>query len=648
LKKVNVFLFIALIGALSIGNAQIKLPKLVSDGMVLQRDQTVNIWGWASSNEKITIDFSKKSYNTIADDKGNWEIKLDSAPAGGPYTMTLRASNTITINDVMLGDVWLCSGQSNMELPMSRVSPLYEEEIANANNADIRYFEVPKTYDFSEEKTDIANGIWEKVTPQTIEHFSAVAYFFAKNLNANYDVPIGLINSSLGGSPAEAWISEEGLKKFPNYAAEAQKFKDGNLIDSIEQDDQARHDNWYKTLNESDKGVNEHWKAADFDFSDWEQMQIPGFWADTPLGEKNGSVWFKKQAEVPEKWLNKPIKLLMGRIVDADSVFVNDTFVGNTTYQYPPRRYEIPAGVLKEGQNTITVRVINESGRGGFISEKPYKMILDDKEIDLAGNWSYKLGAEMPFLRGQTFVRWKPEGLFNAMIAPFTPVTLKGVIWYQGESNADTPGEYQELFTTLIKDWRKKWNQPDLPFLFVQLANFMATKDQPEDSNWARLRDAQLKTLTVPHTGMAVTIDIGEGNDIHPLNKKDVGDRLAQAAKNVAYGENVVAGSPVYDSMEIKGDSILIHFKNTGNGLVAEGGEPTYFAIAGEDRKFVWAKAQIKGYIIVVSSPEVKNPVAVRYGWADNPEGANVYNKEGFPASPFRTDEWEMGEMKSN
>lgn len=221
----------------------------------------------------------------------------------------------------------------------------------------------------------------------------------------------------------------------------------------------------------------------------------------------------------------------MGRIVDADSVFVNDTFVGNTTYQYPPRRYEIPAGVLKEGQNTITVRVINESGRGGFISEKPYKMILDDKEIDLAGNWSYKLGAEMPFLRGQTFVRWKPEGLFNAMIAPFTPVTLKGVIWYQGESNADTPGEYQELFTTLIKDWRKKWNQPDLPFLFVQLANFMATKDQPEDSNWARLRDAQLKTLTVPHTGMAVTIDIGEGNDIHPLNKKDVGDRLAQAAK---------------------------------------------------------------------------------------------------------------------
>ncbi|WP_031425594.1 sialate O-acetylesterase [Flavimarina sp. Hel_I_48] len=640
MKKINLLLFIALQCVFSVSSAQIKLPKLVSDGMVLQRDTPVNLWGWSKPQEVISIVFAEKNYTTRADSEGNWKLKLDATPAGGPYTIALSASNTITLNDVVFGDVWLCSGQSNMELPMSRVSPLYEDEIASANNAEIRYFEVPKTYDFKEEKQDITFGKWEKVTPETIENFSAVAYFFAKNLNAELQVPIGLINSSLGGSPAEAWISEEGLKKFPEYYTEAERFKDNDLIDSIEQSDQTRRDTWYKTLNDTDQGIINNWKSADFDFSGWKIMNIPGYWAATEIGDKNGSVWFKKQVEIPKKWLNRPIKLLMGRIVDADSIFVNDTFIGNTTYQYPPRRYEIPAGILRDGKNTITVRVLNESGKGGFVEEKPYKLVMDEQEIDLRGKWHYKLGSEMPFLQGQTFIRWKPEGLYNAMIAPFTSMNLKGVIWYQGESNADTPAEYQELFTTLIEDWRSKWNAPEFPFLFVQLANFMATKEEPGDSNWARLRDAQRRTLAVPHTGMAVTIDIGEGNDIHPLNKKDVGDRLAQAAKHVAHGKNVVAGSPLYDSMEIEGDTIIIRFKNTGSGLMAKNGKPGYFAIAGEDQKFIWADAVIKDDKILVSSPAIKNPVAVRYGWADNPEGANIYNKEGFPASPFRTDNW--------
>ncbi|MEH6406395.1 MAG: sialate O-acetylesterase [Leeuwenhoekiella sp.] len=620
--------------------AQIKLPKLIADGMVLQRDTPIKIWGWATPQEAIVINFANKSYKTVADNDGNWQIKIKPTQAGGPYKMRVKGENEIIVNDIMIGDVWLCSGQSNMEIPMSRVSPLYGEEIATADNPDIRYFEVPKTYNFNQPQKDIEGGKWEKVNAENIEHFSAVAYFFAKNLSADLKVPIGLINSSLGGSPAEAWLSEEALKKFPDHYAEAQKYKDSSFIKSIEQGDQDRIHGWYNELNKKDIGLAEDWKSINLDSSDWGEMNIPGYWADTDLGKINGSVWFTKKINIPQKWANHPVKLLMGRIVDADSVFVNGNFVGNTTYQYPPRRYEIPAQTLKTGENIITVRVINESGRGGFVEDKPYKLIYNNEEITLEGSWKYKLGVEMPYLKGQTFIRWKPEGLYNAMINPLINYAIKGVIWYQGESNADAPDEYQDLFSTLIKDWRNKWGQGDFPFLYVQLANYMAAKEEPGDSNWARLRDAQLKTLSMPNTGMAVATDIGEWNDIHPLNKKAVGDRLAQAAKNVAYGEDIVPGGPVFKSVKNKDDKMIISFKNVGSGLIVKGDKLEYFSIAGEDKKFVWAKAKIEGDKIIVSSPEVKNPVAVRYGWADNPEGANLYNKEGFPASAFRTDSW--------
>lgn len=641
LKKSTLLLFAGIFCAMTSSLvAQIKLPKLIADGMILQRDMPINIWGWAAPSETVNINFKNKDYTVKTDTDGNWKLELPAMSTGGPFSMTLKASNTITIDDIMLGDVWLCSGQSNMELPMSRVSPKYPEEIDSANNPDIRYFEVPQTYYFNAPKKDLKGGKWEKVSPGKIAHFSAVAYFFAKNLNAEYNIPIGLINSSLGGSPAEAWISEDALKQFPHYYEEAQKFKDSNLIKEIEKGDQDRIRDWYQKLNLNDIGLAKNYKASTVDASAWEAMNIPGYWADTDLGNKNGSVWFKKQVNIPENWINKPVKLILGRIVDADSVFVNGTFVGNTTYQYPPRRYEIPENVLKEGENNITIRVINESGRGGFVNDKPYKLVLDDQEIDLKGDWKYKLGAEMPFLKGQTFIRWKPLGLYNAMIAPLKNFGIKGTIWYQGESNVDSAGEYQELFTTLIKDWRAKWQQGDFPFLYVQLANFLAAKDMPGDSDWARLRDAQLKTLSVPNTGMAVAIDIGEWNDIHALNKKDVGDRLAQAAKNIAYGENVVPGGPVFDSYSKKGNEIIISFKNVGDGLVAKDGNLAYFEIAGKDQKFVWATAKIEGDKVIVSSPEVTDPIAVRYGWADNPESANLYNKEGFPASPFRSDDW--------
>ena len=612
--------------------------------MVLQRDADVKIWGWAAINEKISISFNDSIYKIATDDSGEWEVRLSNLKAGGPYTMIINASNTIAIKDILIGDVWICSGQSNMVLPMRRVSPIYEPEIANSENFYIRYFSVPEKYNFNTPQKDLQSGNWKIANPENVLNFSAAAYFFAQELYEKYRVPIGLINASLGGSPAEAWISEESLKVFPEHYKEAQRFKDSTLINQIENQDKVRIQVWYNQLRQKDEGYRNPqkiWYEPTLNTSDWETMKIPGYWANTRIGAINGVVWFRKDVNIPAIMVGQQAKLILGRIVDADSVFVNGVFVGTTGYQYPPRRYDIPSNLLKEGKNTIVVRVISNIGNGGFVLDKPYELVAGEQTIDLKGDWQYQLGATMEPLASQTFIRWKPVGLYNAMISPLLNYRIKGVIWYQGESNADKPLEYRELFPTLIRDWRNKWNQGDFPFLFVQLANFMETKNQPSESNWALLREAQIKTLLLPNTGMAVTIDIGEWNDVHPLNKKDVGKRLALAAQNVAYGdEKVIYSGPIYQSMRIDRNKVILTFKNIGSGLIAKGGgELKYFAIAGVDKHFVWANAKIENDKVVVWSNKVPNPIAVRYGWADNPEGANLYNREGLPASPFRTDE---------
>lgn len=625
---------------------QLRLPKLVSDGMILQRNDEVTIWGWDEPGQSITVNFLDDTYQTFTNDLGKWKINLEPYSTGGPYEMTIHGSESITIRDILIGDVWVASGQSNMELWMGRVSPVYPKVIANSENPMIRQFLVPDEYDFKQERADLSDGSWQKANPQTVLNFSAVAYFFAKKLYGEYEVPIGIINASLGGSPAEAWISEKTLqKKFPHYYEEAVRFKNDALIDSIQQADQERSRDWHERSLKSDRGYQseKNWREPDFDTSDWATMQIPGYWADTKLGDINGVVWFSRTFEIPSDFANREADLNMGRIVDADSVFVNGTFVGSTGYQYPPRWYTIPEGVLKSGENIITARVINQQGRGGFVLDKPYEITIDDHKIDLKGEWKYKLGAEMPPLQSQTFVRWKPAGLFNAMISPLLNYSIKGVIWYQGESNTDRPVEYEDLFSTMIKDWREHWNEDDFPFLFVQLANFMESKSEPSESEWARLRESQLNALDVPNTAMAVTIDIGEWNDIHPLNKKDVGERLALAARNLVYGEkNLVYSGPEFKSMTVEGNRATLRFDHIGSGLTTDDGNlPQHFAIAGLDSTFVWANAKIKGNTIVIWSDEVENPIAVRYAWANNPEGANLYNEEGLPASPFRTDDWE-------
>ena len=628
-----------------ISSAQVKLSPLISDGMVLQRGIDVPLWGWAPSNQKIDVQFMSSVYSATADEKGKWSVVLPSMKAGGPYTMHIMSGDTVTIHDILVGDVWICSGQSNMELPMRRVSWNYPGEIAHSKNPNLRQFYVPRRYNFHGPQNTLSDGSWKSADPENTPEFSATAYFFGKALYDKYHVPIGLINSSLGGSPVEAWISGDSLKKYPRYYNEGEMFQDDQLIESIEQADRARAQAWYSMLWKMDKGNKDPlhpWYDPDLADQGWDSMTVPGFWADTKLGPINGVVWFRRNFTVPSSMADKAATAILGRIVDADSTFINGKFIGTISYQYPPSRFDVPAGLLKEGQNSIVVRVISNAGRGGFVPGKQYAIVAGGESIDLQGKWKYNVGAVMPPATEQTFIRWKPIGLYNGMIAPLLQYRMKGVIWYQGESNADNPDDYEALFKTMINDWRSKWNEGTFPFLFVQLPNYMEAHDQPTESNWALIREAQLKTLSLPKTAMAIAIDIGEWNDIHPLDKKDVGDRLALAAEHTAYGNtDVTYAGPIYKEMNITGSKVVITFTHTGSGLTAKGGGALKrFAIAGKDKKFVWANAEIRGNTVIVSSPAVRHPVAVRYAWADNPEGANLYNKEGLPASPFRTDHW--------
>lgn len=627
--------FIILISP-SIIHAQIKLPRLISDGMVLQCEAELTLWGWAATGEQVKLDFNDQTFMATADESGKWSIELPAQKPGGPHIMKFSASNEITINNVVFGEVWLCSGQSNMELWMGRVKEKYLDVIADSENPMIRQFMVPDKYDFKKEHEDLDGGEWMMANPETILKFSAVAYFFAMELNEEYNIPIGLINAAMGGSPVEAWMSEETLKQFPASYAEMQRFKDDQLIKAIETADRQRSDSWYKVMNELDQGLaaNPQWSEKVIDDQDWETVNIPGFWTE---GASNGVYWFRRSLKIPTKHVGKPASLWLGRIVDQDYAYLNGQLVGTTGYQYPPRRYTADSMILEEN-NTISVRVISQSGRGEFVPDKPYYLAVGGDTFDISEEWKIKKGASMKPLKSQTFVRWKPGGLYNRMISPLTNYTIKGVIWYQGESNADHPEGYKEAFTALIKNWRGAWNQDeDFPFLYVQLANFMEETDAPVESDWAELRQEQLETLSVPNSGMVVSIDLGEWNDIHPLNKKDVGYRLSLLARKIAYNEkDLLASSPIPKDAEFFDSHVMINFDKESGKLTTRDNEPLrYFAISNDGVNFFWAKAKIVGEKIKVWNDRVSNPTVVRYAWSNNPAKANLVSENGVPMSPF-------------
>jgi len=486
--------------------ADIKLPAVISDNMVLQRNKKVSIWGWAEPGEEVMVSVSwhRMRWAVTAGDNGKWMFAMNSPKTGGPYEMTFSGKNTITLKNIMVGEVWVGSGQSNMQMSV-KSSANAEQEIAAADYPDIRLFTVERKV--AEQPQSDCVGNWTLCSPQTVPGFSATAYYFGRELHKELDVPIGLIHTSWGGTPAEAWTRRGVLKEESEAAPILERYEDAVA-------------KYPQAMEEYEQKV-EEWKRA----------------------------------------------------------------------------------------------VEKAKAEGGKIPRRP--------------------GA--PFGPGHPH---SPAGLYNAMIAPLIPYGIGGAIWYQGESNASRAYQYRKLFGCMIQNWRKDWGQGKFPFLFVQLANFMAVKAEPADSAWAELREAQLMTLALPNTGMAVIIDIGEADDIHPKNKQDVGKRLALWALARSYGKELVYSGPIYKSMEIDGEKIILHFDHVGGGLVAGPDEPLKgFAIAGADRKFVWADAKIDGDSVVVSSDEVSTPVAVRYAWADNPV-CNLYNKEGLPASPFRTDDW--------
>ncbi len=630
-------------------DAQIRLPRLVRDSMVLQRDVPLTIWGWASKGEKINLKFNGKNYKTISNDDGKWSVLLPAMKAGGPYVMNIAGINTIILRDILIGDVWFCSGQSNMVHQMKLHSERYAKEIATANYPMIRHFFIPSITNLQGPQNDLRTGYWKAANPQDVLEFSAVAYFFATTIYEKYKTPIGLINASVGGTPIEAWISEGGFSEFPEQLNIIQKLKDTAYVNAANRSGVSAN---IKQAKINDKGLAApvKWFNISYVPKGWHNINIPGYWEDQGLKDLNGVVWYRKETDVPASMTNMPAKIFLGRIVDADFLYVNGSLVGNTTYQYPQRRYQLPAGLLKPGKNIFVIRVLNTSGKGGFVTDKPYALVAGDQRIDLKGDWLFKVGEVYPPIPPDDAVTRKgtlpvvaqnqPASLYNAMVAPAICYKVKGFLWYQGEANTGRAREYARLLPALVADWRRLWKEENAPFIWAQLPGFMDRQYHPSESQWATLRESQLQSLFVPNTAMAVTIDLGEWNDIHPDNKKDVGYRLALAAEKIAYNEkDIVFSGPVYQSSKVDGNKIILSFTHTGSGLISiDGEELSQFAIAGPDKKFVWAHATIEGERVIVWSDEIGQPAFVRYAWADNPEDANLYNKEGLPASPFRTD----------
>jgi sialate O-acetylesterase len=618
--------------------AEVKLPRLVSNGMVLQRDQNIHIWGWADVGEKISLTFKNKTYTTKADKNRLWTVNIERQPAGGPFKMLI---NNIELQDLLIGDVWLCAGQSNMEAVMNRanIKENYSHIIKNSNYPMIRQFTVKKDMAFNPVQDVASDKGWVGVNPQTVLDFSAVAYFFAKDLYEKYKVPIGIINSSVGGTPAQSWVNSESLKHLPEYDKVAQKLKDTAEVSRILNAHALKSAAWYKSIKEEDSGINEKWFSATYiPEENWEEIQNLAQLSNKITLPKYGSMWFKTVVDVPEHLAGKAANISLGMMHTEDETYINGEKAGSINSGYTERNYAIRPGLLKAGKNTITIRLISPTTGIGFNPKNSYQLKFENGSIPLDKPWKFRSGIETPLLpKGNGLSLHSPTAYYYAMIKPLADYPIKGFVWYQGESNTPKPEEYLALLTSLIESWRKDWQQEDLPFLYVQLANYCSTPAEPAVSNWALLREAQMRALKIPNTAMVVIHDIGEKDDIHPRNKSDVGKRLALAAERLVYHENIVFSGPIYKSVKIQGDQVYVSFNHTGTGLKSSGGKLNTFELSADGKNFVAAQAKIAGKQVVVWNHNITKPVAVRYAWADSPDGANLYNNEGLPASSFKS-----------
>ena len=625
--------------------ADVTLPKIFSSNMVLQQGIEIPVWGWADKNERIRVTFNNETVRTRADKDGNWIIKLPVQKYGGPHTLTINGKNTVEFTNVMVGEVWIASGQSNMEMRVDQCNNA-EEEITAASYPSIRLFTVPKAV-AQFPQNDISDGEWMECSPETVGAFSAVAYFFGRDLHEKLEVPVGLIHSSWGGTVAETWISGNTISDDPDFKNQLTELQQMDL----EQYRQAKLEQIREILGgevpTEDKGMVDGepvWTGLDYNDGNWRSIKTPMYWENQGYIDIDGIGWYRKEITLNEEQTNSNLTLHLGKIDDSDITFFNGIEIGKTENEYDKERvYSIDKKYLKPGNNMIVVRVHDTGGNGGIWGDPENQFLaIGNEKKDISGDWKFRISkAEVGAVN--VGPNSYPTLLYNAMIKPLVPYGMKGAIWYQGESNAGRAKQYQRIFPALINDWRDHWQQGDFPFLFVSLANYMEPPEQPGESSWAELREAQTMTLSLPNTGMALAIDIGEADDIHPKNKQDVGKRLARDAFKIAYNMDVVNSGPMYDSVEFKDGKAFVTFSEIGSGLKIKDkyGYIKGFSIAGADKNFHWAKAeQINENTVAVYSDEVLNPVAVRYGWADNPEDVNIYNKEGLPANPFRTDDW--------
>lgn len=642
MKKICLFFFSLLMFHLLY--AEVTLPKIFGDNMVLQRNKPIPVWGWATAGETVTVRFNGQTVTATAGKNGKWMATLKQAPAGGPYQLVIKGSNSITISNVLVGEVWICSGQSNMEMPIEGWGKInnYEEETAAANYPMIRHFKVPNTVS-SLPQDDLTGGNWQVCSPATAGDFTAVGYFFARELYNKLKVPVGLLNTSWGGTHIETWTSREAFENSPEFKSMIAGMPLLNLDSLAKQktaDMSEKIKAWQGDFTSADTAL---WKASTTDDNNWQQVPVPGLWSSEPLSGFDGFVWLRKTIEIPEAEAGKGAMLHLAMIDDNDITYLNGVQVGSTIGVGNKRSYAIPAGVLQSGKNVIAVRVEDTGGGGGIYGDSnDVKLMIGDTNIPLTGNWRVrveKAGGNNASIGPNDY----PTLLFNAMVNPLIPYAVRGVIWYQGESNAGRAYQYQKAFPLMITDWRSRWKEGNFPFYFVQLASFNAGGgNSTKGSEWAELREAQTKTLALPNTGMAVTTDIGNATDIHPKNKQDVGRRLAAIALHNVYGRSNVFSGPVYQSMKREGNKITLSFSNTGGGLMAKGDEKNIqgFEVAGADKVFHPAKAYVKNNTVVVYSDSVTTPAAVHYGWADFAGADNLFNKDGFPAAPFRTDNW--------
>ncbi len=610
--------------------------------MVLQRNINIPVWGNAKPGALITATLGKVNAVARADNDGEWILRFPKFKVGGPYdlkiTETGKLEFTISLKGILIGDVWLASGQSNMEWQVQQAQDA-QKEIAKANYRNIRFLIVEHNKEVTPQK-DILAGKWKVCDSATIKDLSAVAYYFARKIHQDENVPIGIIQSTWGGTPVESWTSREMLLSSPISKTKALA-NDTLTKKHFEQDslDMVRFwDIVYNPKGDSDKII----PLPQYDDRDWSAVEMPGLIKDFRIGSYEGLIWMRKKIVLPPTFTGKDIALNIGRPEMNYSLYFNGAEICKTVWNSAPKHlYTIPASLVKSGENTISIRIA-ALWAGGGINAPAGDIYLTNgnTKVSLAGTWLFKRDIEsrLPVIRNyQNY----PEVLYNAMIKPIIPYGIKGFIWYQGEANESNAYDYRTLFPMMINDWRQRWQQGNLPFLYVQLANFRNVNDLPSESGWAEVRDAQTSALTQPNTGMASAIDIGEADNIHPKNKQEVGRRLALAAERQVYGKSVVASGPMYKSYTIKKNIVTITFKDFGAGLTIRSGPLKGFAIAGADKKFYWASASIKGNKVVVSSDKVTAPVAVRYAWADNPV-CNLVNNEGLPAVPFRTDTWKL------